>query len=252
VISTIEHGRVRELRLNRPPANALSTEMMHALRQAIATAPEDGARALVISGAPGLFSAGLDVPLLLTLDRKGVEHAWRALYAMMEGIARSTIPIVAAITGHAPAGGTVITLFCDYRVVAEGNWKLGLNEVQVGIPLPPVSLAGLRRLVGLRNAEHLSARGLLMPPTQALQYGLVDEIVSQEELVDRAVQWCEQLLVLPATAMSQTRLQARLDLKAIFDLDLSQELEEAIAAWWTEETQGVLQALTKQLRQPKS
>jgi len=72
VISTIEHGRVRELRLNRPPANALSTEMMHALRQAIATAPEDGARALVISGAPGMFSAGLDVPLLLTLDRKGV------------------------------------------------------------------------------------------------------------------------------------------------------------------------------------
>ena len=78
MISIIEHGRVRELRLNRPPANALSAELMYALRQAIATAPDDGARAVVISGAPGMFSAGLDVPLLLTLDRQGIEQAWRA------------------------------------------------------------------------------------------------------------------------------------------------------------------------------
>lgn len=252
MISIIEHGRVRELRLNRPPANALSAELMYALRQAIATAPDDGARAVVISGAPGMFSAGLDVPLLLTLDRQGIEQAWRALYAMMAGIARSAIPVVAAITGHAPAGGTVITLFCDYRVVAEGNWKLGLNEVQVGIPLPPVILAGLRRLVGLRNAEHLSARGLLMSPTQALQYGLVDEMVAPENVVDRAVHWCEQVLQLPVAAMSQTRRQARADLRAIFDEDLSQELEGAIAAWWSEETQSVLQALTRQLKQSKS
>ena len=121
MITTIEHGPVRELRLNRPPANALSTEMMQAIRQAVEAAPKDGALALVISGSPGMFSAGLDVPLLLTLDRSSISDAWRALYAMMEVIARSPIPTAAAITGHAPAGGTVVTLFCDYRIWNKSN-----------------------------------------------------------------------------------------------------------------------------------
>jgi len=248
MITTIEHGPVRELRLNRPPANALSTEMMQAIRQAVEAAPKDGALALVISGSPGMFSAGLDVPLLLTLDRSSISDAWRALYAMMEVIARSPIPTAAAITGHAPAGGTVVTLFCDYRIVAEGKWKLGLNEVQVGIPLPPVILAGLRRLVGPRNADQLGVRGMLVPPAQALQYGLVDEVVPTEQVVDRAIAWCSELLALPASAMSHTRRQARTDLVAIFHPDLSQELDSVIANWWSEETQGVLQGLAQRLK----
>ena len=252
MITTIEHGPVRELRLNRPPANALSAEMMQAITLAIQAAPKQGARALVISGSPGMFSAGLDVPLLLASDRAGVETGWFALYAMMEAVARSPIPIAGAITGHAPAGGTVLTLFCDYRIVAEGNWKLGLNEVQVGIPLPPVILAGLRRLVGPRHAEHLGTRGLLVPPAQALLYGLVDEVVAAEQVVDRAVQWCTETLALPAKATSVTRQLARADVVAIFERDLSQEMEAAIAAWWSPETQQVLQGLAQKLKSSAS
>ena len=248
MIAVIEHGQIRELQLNRPPANALSTEMMHAIRLAVEAAPQEGARALVLSGSPGMFSAGLDVPLLLTLDRSGISEAWCALYAMMEAIARSSIPIVAAITGHAPAGGTVLSLFCDYRIVAEGNWKLGLNEVQVGIPLPPVILAGLRRLVGPRNAEHLGMRGLLVPPAQALKYGLVEEIVPSDQLIARAIEWCREVLALPPLAMSDTRRLARADIVAIFDQDRGKELDSVIATWWSEETQVVLQGLAKKLK----
>jgi enoyl-CoA hydratase/carnithine racemase len=248
MITSIEHGPVGELRLNRPPANALSAEMMHAIRESIQAAPKEGVRALVISGSPGMFSAGLDVPLLLMLDRAGVESAWRALYAMMEAVARSPIPIVAAITGHAPAGGTVLTLFCDYRIAAEGNWKLGLNEVQVGIPLPAVIFAGLRRLVGLRYAEYLSARGELVSPQRALGYGLVDEIAGADRVVDRAIEWCRELLALPASAILATRKQARSDVVHVFDQDLSHELEGAIAAWWSEETQQVLKGLAQKLK----
>ena len=156
------HGPVRELQLNRPPANALSPALIRALREAVDTASEDGAQALVLSGRPGMFSAGLDVPLLVALDRPAVAQVWRDFYSLMQALARSPIPIAAAINGHGPAGGTVLALFCDWRGMAEGNWKIGFNEVQVGIPLPPVILSALRRQVGARQAERLGTGGLVI------------------------------------------------------------------------------------------
>jgi enoyl-CoA hydratase/carnithine racemase len=153
MLTVTNYGPVRELRLNRPPVNALSAELISELRKAIEQAPVDGARAVVVSGPPGMFSAGLDVPLLFKCNRDEMVQLWRELYGLMKALASSSIPICAAITGHAPAGGTVIALFCDWRVAAQGDFKLGLSEVQVGIPLPPVILSALRRQVGARKAE---------------------------------------------------------------------------------------------------
>src|SRR5215218_9698812 len=133
MIQTFDHGPVRELRLDRPPANALSPELIAALRDAVEAAPGDGARALVISGSPRMFSGGLDVPLLVQLDRPAILATWRDFYAMIRALATSTIPVVAAITGHSPAGGAVISLFCDARIMTDGDFKIGLNEVQVGL-----------------------------------------------------------------------------------------------------------------------
>src|SRR5882757_10324057 len=167
MIKTLDHGAIRELRLDRPPVNALSPELIGALKKAIEFAPTDGARALVLSGAPGRFSGGLDVPLLLGLDRPAMAALWRDFYALLGVIATSPIPIAAAITGHAPAGGTVLALFCDWRVMAEGDYKIGFNEVQVGIPIPPVIWAGARRLLGLRLAERLAVSGALLTSREA-------------------------------------------------------------------------------------
>ncbi len=148
MIDSIDHGAVRELRLNRPPANALSPELIPALMRAVDEAPKHGTRALVLSGSPGRFCGGLDVPLLLTLDKPGLTAMWRDFYSMMCVMAACPVPMAAAITGHAPAGGTVLTLFADYRIVAEGDWKLGLNEVQVGLTLPPVIFLGAAPFAG--------------------------------------------------------------------------------------------------------
>jgi Delta3-Delta2-enoyl-CoA isomerase len=231
MILRFEHGDIRELRLNRPPVNALSPELISTLLQAIRAAPRDGKRALVLSGSPGMFSAGLDVPLLLKLNRAAMDALWREFYALLGAIAASPIPIAAAITGHAPAGGTVLGLFCDYRIAAEGEWRLGLSEVQVGLPLPPVILAALRRLVGLRQAERLAVHGLLITPTEAAACGLVDEVVPTEEVVDRALKWCAGLLALPRAAMEITRRQARDHLVALFTRDTAEELAE-VTSWW--------------------
>jgi enoyl-CoA hydratase/carnithine racemase len=248
MILTFEHGAIRELRLNRPPVNALTSELLSGLRQAIEQAPRDGVRALILSGLPGRFSAGLDVPFLLTLDAPAVAQLWRELYAVLETIASSPIPLVAAITGHAPAGGTVLVLFCDWRVMAEGDFRLGLNEVQVGIPLPPVILGGLRRLVGTRRAEHLGVSGALVSPQEGLAAGLVDELAPIEEVVQRAQDWCTRMLALPTEVMTLTRRQARADMVYLFESGMDTELEAVISNWWTPETQATLRALVDRLK----
>src|SRR5580700_2364764 len=186
MILVTNHGTVRELQLNRPPVNALNFDLVAALRQAVEAAPHNGVRALILSGASGKFSAGLDIPQLLGLDRTAIAALWRELYALLKALATSPIPIAAAITGHAPAGGTVLPLFCDRRIMAEGDFKLGLNEVQVGIPLPPVIVAALRRVVGPRHAESLGVSGALISPAEALTVGLVDELAPPGQVIERA------------------------------------------------------------------
>ncbi len=248
MILTIDHGAIRELRLDRPPVNALSAELISALRQGIVAAPAQGVHALILSGSPGRFSAGLDVPSLLTLDRSAIDRVWRDFYAVLRAIAESPIPIATAITGHAPAGGTVLSIFTDWRVMAEGDFRIGLNEVQVGIQMPPLILKALRRLIGPREAEHMAVGGQLISAQEALRIGLVDAVAEADQAVNRALEWCERLLALPPEAMLGTRRDARADLFALFEEDTESELREVTATWWRPETQNTLRALVDKLR----
>ena len=247
MINVIEHGGIRELQLNRPPVNALSPELIVWLRSAIERAPNENVRALILSGTPGRFSGGLDVPLLLGLDRSAMAKFWPDFYGLLGAIAASAIPIVAAITGHSPAGGAVLAMFCDWRVMAEGDYKIGLNEVQVGLPLPPVILGGLRRLVGARLAERLATTGALLSPQEALRLGLVDDLAPLQKVIEVSAQWCQRLLALPQEAMKSTRRLARADMVALFTGNLEQELGLVIESWWSPATQTALRALAERL-----
>jgi Delta3-Delta2-enoyl-CoA isomerase len=247
MITAIPHGAIRELRLNRPPVNALSPELVAELKRLVEAAPADGIQALVLSGSPGIFSAGLDVPLLLTLDRAAMTKMWRDFYSLLQTLACSPIPIAAAITGHAPAGGAVLGLFCDWRVMAHGDWKVGLNEVQVGLTLPPVIFNAYNRQVGPREAAR-AVRGLLFSPEEAERIGLVEELVPAERVVERAVEWCQSLLGLPQQAMLSTRWQSRSDLCGLFGQDVDREIAEVTEMWWSAEVQTALRAFVARLK----
>lgn len=247
MITTLDHGPIRELRLDRPPANALSPDLITALREAVSTAPESGARAIVVSGAPGMFCAGLDVPHLLTLGRDDIRETWRSFYRMMRSLAASSIPVVSAITGHSPAGGAVISLYCDLRIMVEGDFKIGLNEVLVGIPLPPVILAVFRRVVGDRQAEKLAVSGALLPAAEALRVGLVDELAPPDQVVPRAVEHCQRLLALPPQAMAETRRVARAGLVRLLDEAGEGEVDLVLRHWFSDETQTTLRGLVEKM-----
>ncbi|PKL95828.1 MAG: enoyl-CoA hydratase/isomerase family protein [Gammaproteobacteria bacterium HGW-Gammaproteobacteria-8] len=249
MLEVVEHqDRIRELKLARPPVNALNPALIDALSEAVAGAPGDGVQALVLSGRPGLFSAGLDVPELLALDRAGMIKFWQALLGLLEDLARSPIPVVAAFTGHSPAGGTVLGLYCDYRVMAEGDFQLGLNEVQVGLVIPPVIHRALARLIGIYPAERHLVAGRMIPAARALKIGLVDELRAPEDVVERALEWCREHLAMPQHALLATRALCRADLCALFDAPDAMNNEAFADVWFSPETQATLQAMVERIR----
>ncbi|HOX72430.1 MAG TPA: enoyl-CoA hydratase/isomerase family protein [Dokdonella sp.] len=248
VLETIRHDDIHELHLARPPVNAFNPELVNALRGAVLSAPAHGARGIVVSGHPGMFSAGLDVPSLLQLDRAAMGVFWSEFVGLCEALARSPIPVVAAITGHSPAGGAVLTLYCDYRVMARGAFRIGLNEVQVGLVVPEIIQAAMRRLLGAHRAERLMVAGSMIEAEEALRVGLVDELVDTELVVGRALGWLQDLLKLPPQAMSETRRIARADLHAQFDAVATIGNEVFAERWFCAEAQGVLHAMVARLK----
>lgn len=248
LLETIPHEYIHELRLSRPPVNALNPELVSALRKAVISAPSQGARGLVLSGHPGMFSAGLDVPTLLQLDRPAMGAFWKEFIGLCEALARSPIPIVAAITGHSPAGGAVLTLYCDYRIMARGDFRIGLNEVQVGLVVPEIIQAAMRRLIGAHRAERLMVAGAMVDAQEAHRIGLVDELIDTELVVGRAIGWLQDLLRHPPEAMSETRRIARADLHAEFEGLSDASDDEFAKRWFSAEAQHVLGELVAKLK----
>jgi enoyl-CoA hydratase/carnithine racemase len=248
MIDRIVHGEIHELRLNRPPVNALSPELLGAIATEVREAPANGAGAVVLSGADGMFSAGLDLPALLALDRPALGHALGAFFDAMEALASSAIPVSAAITGHSPAGGAILALFCDWRVMARGDFVIGLNEVRIGIAMPEVVAALAARTVGPRSAEILCVSGRLVSPEQAFDIGLVDALAEPENVVDEALGWCGHVLEAPAAALAATRSTVRRDLAELVCSQRRGDIDRLATRWFEPEVQTTLRAVVSKLK----
>jgi len=241
--SGADSAGIRELRLARPPVNALNAELLRALVDAVKAGAGQGA--ILVTGQPGLFSAGLDVRGMLALDRDGVAAVFVELWRVQHAIAHSPVPVVFGITGHCPAGGTVMAIHGDYRVMARGEFRLGLNEVQVGLFPGGVIHGAFRRLTG-GHASQLLSRGALIDPETALRVGLVDELCDASQVTTRALAVAREFCALPRDAMLRTRALVRKDLMELFGNPghaLMKEREFAsmgTEAWFSAATQDVL------------
>lgn len=235
---------VLELALARAPVNALDPELCSQLADAIRGGIDGGAAGIVLSGGPKVFSAGLDVPHLLALgdDRAAVRDAWARFFDTVRAIGESPVPVVAAIAGHSPAGGCVLALCCDYRVMAEGPFRIGLNETQVGLVAPEGIQHLLRRVVGAYRAERMLIAGEMVDSARAFEIGLVDELAAIDAVTTRAVAWLDALLALPRQPMLRTRAIARADLVAALQPERIQ-LESFLDSWLEPDTQAGLRAM---------
>ena len=248
LVETSIHDGIAEIRLARLPVNAMNPALCEAVRREVDAAVAAGAQGIILGSTAKVFSAGLDVPYLVSLgqDRDALRVAWQAFFDTALALANAPVPVVAALSGHAPAGGCVWALCCDYRVMASGPFRIGLNETQVGLVAPEGIQRLMRRIVGAHRAERLLVAGEMVEAEQALAYGLVDELVDVDSVSVRARVWLEQLLALPREAMLATRAIARADV-----VDALQphniQLERFVDAWFSEGTQAALHALLAKL-----
>jgi len=248
MLEIINHGKVCEIRLARPPVNALNLELVNQLIRSLReTETECGA--VVLSGQQDVFCAGLDVVELMQLGREGMTDFWSTFFGLLETIACSPVPVATAITGHSPAGGAVMCLMSDYRVMSCGEYLIGLNETRVGLVIPPVLQNAMARLVGPRVAEHMLVAGTMIDPEDAFRTGFVDALeTGYEATIQHAVQWCKDLLSLPRHSMLGNRAIARAHYKQEFASNTADSVASFVDTWFSDETQLVINALVDQLK----
>ncbi|HEX5756001.1 MAG TPA: enoyl-CoA hydratase/isomerase family protein [Arenimonas sp.] len=253
MIEVHHHGDLHEIRLARPPVNALNLDLLTQLRAVVEAAPQQGARGLILSGGPNVFSGGLDVPYLLSCDREGLRDCWSAFFAATRALAEAPVPVVAALAGHSPAGGCVLALACDYRIMARSPdpakpFRIGLNETQVGLVVPEAIQYMMRRVLGPHRAERLMVAGAMIDAETAARIGLVDDLVEIDDCLPRAMTWLGELAALPQGPMLATRQLARRDLvTALRGFDDAQ-MQTFLDGWNSTDTQTALHALVAKLK----
>lgn len=179
-------GRVVVLRMAHGKVNALDLELLTALTGALDELAAD-APPLVLTGRGGTFSAGVDLRRIATGTSRYVDEYLHALSTAFCTLFRYPGPSVAAVNGHAIAGGFVLAAACDHRVAAEGAGRLGLSELQVGVPFPTSAIEIVRYAVGTPMARTLALSTDLLDVAAAARAGLVDETVAPDDLIDTAV-----------------------------------------------------------------
>ena len=248
MIEIIEHGAIHEIRMARPPVNALNPELLRGLIAAIDAAPRNGARALILSGGEKVFSGGLDVPYLMGQDRAGLAACWTLFFEAARGLARCPVPVAAAIAGHNPAGGCVLALCCDFRVMARGPFRIGLNETQVGLTVPDAIQYLMRRVAGTHRAEQLIVAGAMVESEQALAYGIVDALADAGDVVAVAANRLAELLALPSGPMLASRRIARADIIAVLESFDESDLDGFLDGWYSADSQAALRELMVRLK----
>lgn len=216
LVSVETRDPVVVLTLDRPKANAFSPELVEELSAAFSSNAK--ARAIVLTSAlPGMFSGGWDLPLLIDRDRKSIEEFVGAYCDLVRQIFIFGAPVVAALPGHAIAGGLILAMAADERIAAQGKGKFGLSEVILGVSVPQCLMEPFRHVVGARQMERLAATGENADLERALAIGLVDRAVSAETLLDSAVERARFLAGLSGPAYAAIKRRSRAAAVARFD-----------------------------------
>jgi enoyl-CoA hydratase len=195
------------IRLSAGKANAMNSRMLDLIERAFDEFEASEARAAVVTGYDNYFSAGFALPELVGLDRPQMRDFVVRFCAIMERVLRCPRPVVAAVNGHAIAGGCVLALQADWRVGADGEHKIGLNEVMNGIGLPGIVTETLRLRVPPSSLTPIALEGRLYSPKEARELGLLDELVPAAELEARAAAKAEALAKTGKEAFAQVKRQ---------------------------------------------
>jgi enoyl-CoA hydratase/carnithine racemase len=173
--------------LNRPKVNALNEAVVEELEECFQKLADDSnVKAVILTGEGSFFSFGLDVPEFLSYSKDSFIKFLTKFTDLYRYIFTFPKPVVAALNGHTIAGGCMIAIACDYRLMVSGKARISLNELTFGSTVFAGSVEMLRFLIGGRNAESALYTGAMYSAEEAKELGLIHEVVSKENLCDSA------------------------------------------------------------------
>ncbi|MES2276403.1 MAG: enoyl-CoA hydratase/isomerase family protein [Bacteroidota bacterium] len=247
------NDRLAVIQLDRGRSNPINYEMVQELIACVQDLDnDDEVGGLVLTGKDGFFSSGIDLIEAYGYDQEQSRAFWTGFMQMQTALASFKKPLVAAISGHSPAGGCVMAICADYRIMAEGNYIIGLNEVPVGIIVPDSVFRVYSFWLGKRLAYQYLMEGKLLNVSDALSVGLVDEVATGTDLMEKAIAKIRSYMKFNPVTWSQSKLNLRKEMIAQLNTDQTATLDMMLKQWWAPATRKGLEMMIQHLKSKNS
>jgi enoyl-CoA hydratase len=235
MIEVDDRQGVTILRLRHGRANALDVDLCQALLAFFEKAGRGPSKSVVITAEGGIFSAGVDLLRVLEGGASYIRQLLPALHELCETAFGFPHPLVAAINGHAFAGGCIVACMADYRVMAKGTGRIGVPELLVGVPFPPAPLEIMRFVLPSQHLTRVMVGGTTHEADEARTFGLVDEVAAPGEMLDKAVVAAQRLGAIHPATFSLTKAQLRAPALERMRAGLDQVQQQIEEVWTTPE-----------------
>jgi Delta3-Delta2-enoyl-CoA isomerase len=241
--------RLAIIALDRGRSNPINHQMVKELTTIVKSInTDDNISGLLLTGKEGFFSSGIDLIEAYEYDEAQSRQFWSDFLELQKVMVSFKKPMVAAISGHSPAGGCVLAICSDYRVMAEGKFVIGLNEIPVGIIVPDGIFDLYAFWLGKRKAYQYLMEGKLLSVNEAFESGLIDEISAPESLLNTAEKKIRTYMQFSPVTWSQSKLNLRKDLINKLNSDQTELLDKMLQQWWAPATRKGLQLMIENLK----
>ncbi|UCF08278.1 MAG: enoyl-CoA hydratase/isomerase family protein [Thermoplasmata archaeon] len=242
MIDIESEGEVAILKLNRSITNPLNLKFLLKISGKLRVLKDDSSvRSVVLSsGNNKFFSIGFDIPELYELEKTELTDFYTTYNRLSIDLYTFPKPTVVAISGHAIAGGCILTLCCDHRIIAEGKKFMGLNEIKLGLPVPYPADCILRDLVDARTARDIMEEGEFYLPEKSLGMGIADQVVPLEEVISRSVEKAKRMGEMPREAYKIIKNNRVENVKARILKNLEEKEQLFFERWYSDDAQRLL------------
>ncbi len=246
LVKTEERDGIAIVSLAGGVTNPINLEVVEGLTTALSNALEINARGLVLTSlSDKFFSIGFDLPRLLDLGRDGVSGFYGAYNDMCLRLYTLPIPTITAITGHCVAGGCILAGMTDFRFMAQGLGKAGVNELKLGVPVPLLPTLVLTQMLGERTTTEMIYVGDLYTQERLEEVGFIDRIVPKEALLDQAVEFVKGIGEYPEKAFSISKSARTEGVKLDFIEKREEDTIKFLDCWSQEKTKALLLEASK-------
>ena len=229
--------------LDRGKVNAIDERVVQQLDDALSVVENaEGVRAVVLIGSGKFFSFGFDIPAFMDHSQEAFTRFLETFTTLYTRLYMFPRPVVGALNGHAIAGGCMLALACDRRIMAAGRGKISLNEITFGSSVFAGCVEMLRVIVGQQNAERVLATGALWSPERALELGLVDEVVPPERLREAAAESAREIAG-DAVVFQSMREMLRGPIAEKMRSGEAASIREFVEIWYSEATRERLRKI---------